>query len=170
MTKAQEEVDKAIGRDRLPDFDDLHRIPYITAMIRKAFRWRTVAPVAIPHPSVKSDTYAGYFIPQGATVFALSHHIHQDEELYPEPGYGTRKCLGQHFAEQTLFSLISSFLWAFDIRPPVDGYEKPILPSLDPMDWGAFLASPPPMDFQAIIKPRSPAVVSVINQAVGTGI
>ncbi|KEY74569.1 hypothetical protein S7711_07171 [Stachybotrys chartarum IBT 7711] len=139
MTKAQEEVDKAIGRDRLPDFDDLHRIPYITAMIRKAFRWRTVAPVSIPHPSVKSDT-------------------------------GTRKCLGQHFAKQTLFLLISSFLWAFDIRPPVDGYEKPILPSLDPMDWGAFLASPPPMDFQAIIKPRSPAVVSVINQAVGKGI
>jgi hypothetical protein len=34
------------------------------------------------------------------------------------------------------------------------------------MDWGAFLASPPPMDFECIVKPRSLAVIDVINQAV----
>lgn len=53
-------------------------------MIREAFRWRTVAPVAIPHAVVKDDTYGGYFIPKGATIFALSQHIHEDEELYPD--------------------------------------------------------------------------------------
>jgi cytochrome P450 len=59
-------------------------MPYIIAMIREAFRWRTVAPIAIPHSVVKDDVYAGYFIPKGATVFALSQHIHEDEELYPD--------------------------------------------------------------------------------------
>lgn len=52
-------------------------------MVREAFRWRTIAPVAIPHAVVKEDTYEGYLIPKGATIFALSQHIHEDEELYP---------------------------------------------------------------------------------------
>jgi cytochrome P450 len=82
---AQSIVDQTVGRDRLPNFDDLGRMPYIVAMIREAFRWRTVAPVAIPHAVVKDDVYAGYFIPKGATIFALSQHIHEDEELYPDP-------------------------------------------------------------------------------------
>jgi cytochrome P450 len=85
LKKAQEAVDEMVGRHRLPTFDDVARIPYITAMIREAFRWRTVAPVAIPHAVVKDDEYSGYFIPKGATVFALSQHIHEDPELYPEP-------------------------------------------------------------------------------------
>jgi hypothetical protein len=34
------------------------------------------------------------------------------------------------------------------------------------MDWGAFLASPPPMDFACNIKPRSQAAVEIIDQAV----
>lgn len=84
LEKAQTIVDEVGGRDRLPNFDDLGRIPYITAMIREVFRWRTVAPVAIPHAVVADDVYDGYFIPKGATVFALSQHIHEDEELYPD--------------------------------------------------------------------------------------
>ena len=84
LKKAQAAVDEAVGRDRLPNFDDVARIPFITAMIREAFRWRTVAPVAIPHAVVRDDIYNGYFIPKGATVFALSQNIHEDEELYPD--------------------------------------------------------------------------------------
>ncbi|KAH8652257.1 cytochrome P450 [Xylariales sp. PMI_506] len=189
LQKAQAVVEEAVGEDRLPDFNDLSRIPYITAMIREAFRWRTIAPVAIPHAVVKDDIYAGYFIPKGTTVFALSQRIHEDEELYPSPaefrperflddsgrlnnlphagfGFGSRKCLGQHFAEQTLFLVISSFVWAFDITAPLDKDGKKILPSLDPMDWGAFLASPPPMNFRAIITPRSQSRLDTIDKMV----
>lgn len=86
LTRAQEAVDSVVGPHRLPTFGDLPKIPYITALIRESFRWRTVAPVAIPHAVVQDDMYEGYFIPKGTTVFALSHHIHQDEELYPNPG------------------------------------------------------------------------------------
>lgn len=70
---------------------------------------------------------------------------------------GSRKCLGQHFAEQTLFlgtypdcrprdqmlmgEVISSIVWAFDCEAPLNASGKKVLPSLDPLDWGAFLAS-----------------------------
>ncbi|KAH8882099.1 hypothetical protein GQ53DRAFT_831865 [Thozetella sp. PMI_491] len=73
-----QEVVASVGRDRLPDFNDVARIPFITATIREAFRWRTIAPVAIPHAAVKGDIYNGYFIPKCATVFALSQYIHED--------------------------------------------------------------------------------------------
>jgi cytochrome P450 len=85
LKKAQALVDEAVGRDRLPNFTDIGRIPYITAMIREAFRWRTVAPVAIPHAVTEDDLYCGYFIPKGTTVFALSQHIHEDCDIYPDP-------------------------------------------------------------------------------------
>ena len=82
--KAQAVVDQAVGRSRLPTFSDIEKMPYITAMLRETFRWRTVAPIAIPHSTIQDDVYEGYFIPKGTTVFALSHHIHMDEELYPD--------------------------------------------------------------------------------------
>jgi len=82
LKKAQAAVDEVVGRERLPNFDDVGQIPYISAMIREAFRWCTLAPVAIPHAVVADDFYAGHFISKGATIFALSQHIHEDEELY----------------------------------------------------------------------------------------
>jgi cytochrome P450 len=85
LKEAQRIVDETVGRHRVPTFDDIPRMPYIIAMIRESFRWRTVAPVAIPHAAVEDDIYEGYFIPKGAAVFALSHYIHRKEELYPDP-------------------------------------------------------------------------------------
>ena len=97
LKKAQDVIDEAIGRERLPNFGDLERVPYITAMIREAFRWRTVAPVAIPHAVVEDDLYEGYFIPKGATIFALSQHIHEDEKLYPNHlEYRPERFLDEH--------------------------------------------------------------------------
>lgn len=35
---AQEEVDRVIGNDRLPEYDDKASLPYITAMVKEALR------------------------------------------------------------------------------------------------------------------------------------
>jgi cytochrome P450 len=85
LKKAQAIVDEGVGRNRLPNFEDLGQLPYITAIIRETFRWRTVAPVAILHAVTTDSVFSDYFIPKGATVFALSQHIHEDYELYPDP-------------------------------------------------------------------------------------
>lgn len=85
LKRAQEIVDEVVGRDRLPNFDDMAQLPYITAFVREAFRWHTVAPLGVPHRAMKDDVYDGYFIPKGTTVIALSQNIHYDDELYPSP-------------------------------------------------------------------------------------
>jgi len=42
--KAQEEIDRVIGNDRLPDFNDEFLLPYCTAVMRETLRWQQVAP------------------------------------------------------------------------------------------------------------------------------
>jgi cytochrome P450 len=41
--KAQEEVDRVIGKDRLPRADDLDKLPYLDAVLKEVMRWHTVA-------------------------------------------------------------------------------------------------------------------------------
>ena len=37
--KAQEEIDRVIGNDRLIDFDDKDSLPYFAAVLREVLRW-----------------------------------------------------------------------------------------------------------------------------------
>ena len=40
--KAQKEVDRVVGHDRLPDFDDRESLPYINRMIKEAYRYALI--------------------------------------------------------------------------------------------------------------------------------
>jgi len=43
--KCQAELDRAIGRSRMPTLEDRDRLPYIRATLREALRWRAVSPI-----------------------------------------------------------------------------------------------------------------------------
>lgn len=40
---AHEELDRVVGLNRLPTFDDEENLPYIRAMVKETLRWRPVA-------------------------------------------------------------------------------------------------------------------------------
>ena len=42
--RAQEEIDRVVGRNRLPDYSDKDSLPYILAMVKEAMRWNMVNP------------------------------------------------------------------------------------------------------------------------------
>lgn len=63
--KAQAEVDRVVGGDRLPDFSDLDDLPYLTAMIKELLRWNAPAPLGTSHAVMRDDVYEGWFIPAG---------------------------------------------------------------------------------------------------------
>ena len=44
QTKAQEEIDRVVGNDRLPVLADRGNLPYISALQSEVYRWRPVAP------------------------------------------------------------------------------------------------------------------------------
>jgi len=44
QAKAQAEIDRVVGKDRLPNFDDRLALPYVGAVLRETLRWHPVAP------------------------------------------------------------------------------------------------------------------------------
>lgn len=49
MKKAQDEIDAVVGRERVPNFADRQSLPYVRALCKEVMRWRTVAPLGVPH-------------------------------------------------------------------------------------------------------------------------
>jgi cytochrome P450 len=45
LMKAQEELDRIVGRDRLPAIVDRPRLPYIEAVVKETLRWNNVVPM-----------------------------------------------------------------------------------------------------------------------------
>ena len=43
--RAQDELDRVVGRDRVPTFADFDDLPYVQAMVRETLRWRPVGPL-----------------------------------------------------------------------------------------------------------------------------
>lgn len=71
--KAQEELDRVVGPNRLPDFEDYHELLYIKAVLLEAMRWMVVVPLSLPHRVIRDDEYKGYIIPEGTIVNPVSH-------------------------------------------------------------------------------------------------
>ncbi|CAA7268211.1 unnamed protein product [Cyclocybe aegerita] len=80
--RAQKEIERVVGRDRLPSFNDIENMPYVRAMAKEALRWRPVDPVGLPHRSVEDDWYEGHFIPKHSIVIANVWHLNRDPEIY----------------------------------------------------------------------------------------
>lgn len=68
--KAQLELDRVVGKGRLPEFSDLDSLPYINAIVKEGLRWKPTAPLGLPHLLREDDVFDGKFIPAGAIVIA----------------------------------------------------------------------------------------------------
>ena len=58
--KAQEELDRVVGRSRLPNWDDRLNLPYFEALMAEIMRRANVAPLAVFHTNEKEAQVAGY--------------------------------------------------------------------------------------------------------------
>jgi cytochrome P450 len=45
--KAQAEIDSVVGAGQLPDFTDEAALPYVSAIVKEALRWKNVAPIGL---------------------------------------------------------------------------------------------------------------------------
>ncbi|KAL4745743.1 hypothetical protein BDW72DRAFT_211058 [Aspergillus terricola var. indicus] len=84
--KAQAEIDRVIGPERLPVMDDLADLQYIRSCMKETLRWMpTTILGAVPHAVTQDDSYKGYFIPKGAGVMNNVWGIHHDEKRHSNP-------------------------------------------------------------------------------------
>ncbi|EEB94799.1 hypothetical protein MPER_06331, partial [Moniliophthora perniciosa FA553] len=146
---AQEEIDAVVGKGRLPNLGDRGRLPYVDAVYQEVMRWYPAVPMGVPHMTTEPDEYNGYFIPQGAMVFANIWAMTHDEEVFSEPydfkperflnantnindvlayGFGRRICVGRHLADAVLWLSFASVLACFTIEKEIDEYGNEIEP------------------------------------------
>jgi len=72
LKAAYEELDRVVGEERLPDWQDESELPYCRAMVKEVLRWRSVAVLGgLPHSPTKDDIYGGYLIPKGTSIMVF---------------------------------------------------------------------------------------------------
>ncbi|KAJ5103945.1 Cytochrome P450 E-class group I [Penicillium argentinense] len=84
--KAQEEIDRVVGSERLPVIEDLAGLQYIRCIMKETLRWMpTTILGAVPHAVTQDDEYMGYLIPKGAGILNNVWSIHMDPSRHPNP-------------------------------------------------------------------------------------
>ncbi|KAM6498922.1 Cytochrome P450 [Amanita muscaria] len=184
--KAQEEIDRVIGKDRLPTLDDRPSLPYVEAVYREILRWRPVTPLGFPHSTVEDDIYKDLYIPKGSIIIPNVWAITRNEERYPEPelfrperyfteegtlnkdtvsyvfGFGRRICPGRHLADTSVWLMIASVLATFNVFKAKDEHGNEI--DVDDQAFTDSLAMHP-LPFKCSITPRSHQAESLVREA-----
>ncbi|GAB6019106.1 hypothetical protein CHUAL_000727 [Chamberlinius hualienensis] len=151
--KVQNEIDNAIGRDRLPSYADRSRTPYIMATIAEIHRATSLVRMSLPHKTTKNTTVLGYYIPKNTIVFANLWSVHNDKKLWGDPenfrperflnsegqcvvpeylipfSAGKRSCAGEPLAKMELYLYFTAILQRFNVvtlngkKLPLDSVE-----------------------------------------------
>src|SRR5262249_1271134 len=79
---AQQELDRVIGSDNLPVFEDEHLLPYVTATLLECMRWNPAVPFGVPHLLEEEDTYHGYRLPKNSMLIGNACAMLHDEVLH----------------------------------------------------------------------------------------
>lgn len=82
---AQDELDRVVGPDRLPTYEDRENLPYVSALVKEALRWNAVLPMGVPHVMSDDEIFRGYFIPKGAIVMPNISLFAHDPYTYSDP-------------------------------------------------------------------------------------
>ncbi|KAL2845876.1 cytochrome P450 [Aspergillus pseudoustus] len=184
--RAQEEIDRVVGPNRLPNDEDAANLPYVQQVIQEAQRWITAVPLSLPRAANAPVHWGKFTIPEETGLIMNSHALHNDPDIFPEPdkfiperwggkpnassngdsqlfftfGAGRRVCPGQHLTERSLFLVISHWLWGFDTLQATDDDKNKIPIDKDDLRPGFIVCLNP---FPAKITPRTPQHRKVIE-------
>ncbi|KAM5544563.1 hypothetical protein V8D89_001461 [Ganoderma adspersum] len=172
--KAQEEIDRVIGSNRLASFPDRDSLPYTESIINEVLRLRPPVSV-VTREAGQDDIHNGYLVEKETVLLVNFWGMLRAEEHYPDPhtfkperwlgkqrsdpthplniafGFGRRSCPGQHLAEELVFTTVARMLALFDITPINDEHGNPVIPSDDSTNGGITF----PVPFRCSIEPRS---------------
>ncbi|KZT73750.1 cytochrome P450 [Daedalea quercina L-15889] len=83
--KAQEELDRVVGRDRLPTLEDEKNLPFCHAIIKEVERCHNPFWLGTPHVASEDFTYQGQYIPKDTVVILNTYSMHHDPERHVDP-------------------------------------------------------------------------------------
>ncbi|XP_078383120.1 steroid 17-alpha-hydroxylase/17,20 lyase-like [Oculina patagonica] len=146
QTEIQSQLDKVVGRDRMPGLDDRPHLPLVQATIMEALRVGNVAEAALPHYTLNDTSLAGYRVPKDTVVLVNLMNVHLDPSCWENPNSfnphrhidadgqlitnsgnflpfsaGRRVCAGEALAKVELFLFLSWMLHKFTFLPSENG-------------------------------------------------
>ncbi|EIW81679.1 cytochrome P450 [Coniophora puteana RWD-64-598 SS2] len=124
LKKVHEELDKVVGRERAPSFDDMGSLPLLQAFIEEVLRWRPIVPIGIAHGANRDVHYNGYVIPEGTMVLGSHWAISRDPAAYPNPD----SFLPSRWLEKPVASPPSSPKLRTDLRFFTYGFGRRVCP------------------------------------------
>ncbi|XP_020534784.2 cytochrome P450 CYP82D47 [Jatropha curcas] len=145
LEKAQEELDRLVGRERQVNEFDISKLIYLQAIIKESLRLYPPAPLSAPRVTRENCTIGGCHIKKGTRLIINVWKIHRDPKNWPDPlqfkperfltshkdidvrgqnfelipfGSGRRACPGTAFGLQMVHIALARFLQAFQISNP----------------------------------------------------
>ncbi|KAF9463700.1 cytochrome P450 [Collybia nuda] len=185
QSRAQSELD-SITRGKIPQIEDLQKMPYVNAFMQEILRLRPPVPTGIPHSVTQDIHHKGYVIPKNCTLIINTYAITNDPNLFDRPneflperylqteygtahgaktdgyrdsfafGGGRRLCPGQWLARATMELTTMRLLWAFEFSGARDKKTNVLIPSGLPAENFELDIVSKPAPFTCDIKVRSP--------------
>ncbi|XP_074573228.1 cytochrome P450 703A2-like [Curcuma longa] len=148
LERAQEELDRVVGRDRMVRESDLGDLNYLRCIVRETFRMHPPAPLLVHHESTQATELMGYDIPAKTRVFINAHALGRNkrvwgdnaDEFLPERhlladevrveilrkgeleilpfGEGKRKCPGATMGTTMVLLALANLFHGFDWEAP----------------------------------------------------
>ncbi|XP_065295287.1 cytochrome P450 2J4-like [Dermacentor albipictus] len=141
--QVRQEIDRVVGRDRLPTWADHVRMPLTMATIWEMYRWKACTPFGIPRGVAEDTVIGGYHVPKGTVLLPNFWAVHQSTKLWKEPekfdpsrfigpdgsapstrpahiitfSLGKRICPGESLATAEVFLYLTMLLQKFRILP-----------------------------------------------------
>uniref|UniRef100_A0ACD5YLY7 Uncharacterized protein n=1 Tax=Avena sativa TaxID=4498 RepID=A0ACD5YLY7_AVESA len=177
MARAQEELDRVVGRDRRLEESDLASLPYLQAVCKEAMRLHPSTPLSLPHFSFEAcDQVDGYHVPANTRLLINIWAIGRDPDAWEDPlvfrpdrflsgpaakvdpmgnyfelipfGAGRRICAGKLAGMLFVQYFLGTLVHAFQWRMP-DGEDKQV-----DMAETFGLALPKAVPLRAVVTPR----------------
>ncbi|KFQ40006.1 Cytochrome P450 2W1, partial [Mesitornis unicolor] len=164
--KVHTEIERVLGPDTMPTFEDRKNMPFTNAVIHEVQRFVTLLP-HIPRCTSADTHFKGYFIPKGTTVIPLltsvlldktqwetpdefnpNHFLDADGNFHAFGIAGRRNCIGESLATMELFIFFTGLIQKFTFKPPPGIKES----ELDTTAEAGFTMRPHPQCICAVLR------------------